>query len=231
MPHGLNDPWGIAVDPAGGKLYWCNRIAGKIQRSNLDGSGVEDLITDVLGPRAIALDVAGGTMYWIEFSAWTIHRSNLDGSADEVLVESADVQKFLGWMALDLQAGKMYWTDSDFFFFEAGGSIRRANLDGSAIEDVLVSGTIPDRIALDPGAGKIYWTDSLAKVIRRANLDGSMVEDLVEFLPGPKGIALDLRPPAGIPTLSEFGYMLLLVSLLASGWAVLARRARSMTHT
>ena len=37
-------PWGIALDVAGGKMYWTDAGSDKIQRANLDGSGVEDLI-------------------------------------------------------------------------------------------------------------------------------------------------------------------------------------------
>ena len=35
---GLSSPYGIAVDVAGGHIYWTVRFAGSIQRSNLDGS-------------------------------------------------------------------------------------------------------------------------------------------------------------------------------------------------
>ena len=39
----------------------------KIQRANLDGSNIEDLVTQgVKSPDGIALDVAGGKMYWTD---------------------------------------------------------------------------------------------------------------------------------------------------------------------
>ena len=48
---------------AGGKMYWTDEETGKIQRANLDGSGVEDLVASGLSnPFGIALDVAGGRM-------------------------------------------------------------------------------------------------------------------------------------------------------------------------
>ena len=58
-----------AVTPpgAGGvnRMYWTDVSTSKIQRSNLDGSGVEDLVTTgLVGPGGIALDVSGGKMYW-----------------------------------------------------------------------------------------------------------------------------------------------------------------------
>ena len=49
---------GIALDVAAGKMYWTNRGADKIQRANLDGSTVEDLLTEPGISGGIALDVA-----------------------------------------------------------------------------------------------------------------------------------------------------------------------------
>ncbi|MCZ6766059.1 MAG: hypothetical protein O7D32_03920 [bacterium] len=39
---GLDSPSGITLDVAAGKMYWTDIGTGKIQRANLDGSGVED---------------------------------------------------------------------------------------------------------------------------------------------------------------------------------------------
>ena len=48
-------PLDLALDPAGGKLYLANDSLHKIQRANLDGSGLEDLISDV-APFAVAIE-------------------------------------------------------------------------------------------------------------------------------------------------------------------------------
>src|SRR3954453_5499023 len=34
-----NKPWGVAADPAAGKIYWANYSGGKISWANLDGPG------------------------------------------------------------------------------------------------------------------------------------------------------------------------------------------------
>lgn len=82
---------------------------------------------------------------------------------------------------------KIYWTEA------GAGKIRRADLDGSNIQDLVTTGlTSPAGIALDLSAGKMYWADSGAGKIQRADLDGSNVEDLVSGLSKPYGIALDL---------------------------------------
>ena len=64
ITRGLDSPSGIALDIAGGKMYWTHTASnsapeaftkGKIQRANLDGSDVEDLITGLGKPDGIAL--------------------------------------------------------------------------------------------------------------------------------------------------------------------------------
>ena len=76
-------------------------------------------------------------------------------------------------------AGKMYWIDS------STDIIRRADLDGSNIDDLITSGlSNPSGIALDTAAGRMYWTDYDAAKIQRANLDGTAVEDPYQFRVG-----------------------------------------------
>ena len=53
---------------ASGKMYWTDLGTEKIQRANLDGSNVEDLVTTgVVRPAGIALDVAGGKCDLVKF--------------------------------------------------------------------------------------------------------------------------------------------------------------------
>ena len=103
----------VTVTAPGGRdanrMYWTDTNAGKIQRSNLDGSGVETLVsTGLEAPIGIALDVAGGKMYWTDPPADRIQRSNLDGSGVETLVTTG-LETPIG-IALDVAGGKMYWT-------------------------------------------------------------------------------------------------------------------------
>ena len=56
----------VALDVTAGKLYWTDPDTAKIQQANLDGSGVEDLLTGADGlvsPQGIAVDVAAGKLY------------------------------------------------------------------------------------------------------------------------------------------------------------------------
>ena len=81
----MRGPFGIALDVNSDKMYWTN--SDKIQRSNLDGTNVEDLVTTGLrDPVGIALDVGTKKMYWSDSEAGKVQRSNLDGTNVEDLV-------------------------------------------------------------------------------------------------------------------------------------------------
>jgi len=68
-------------------MYWTDAQTHKIQRANLDGNKVEDLVSTGLGaPWAIALDVAEGKMYWTDAGTNKIQRASLDGSGIEDLI-------------------------------------------------------------------------------------------------------------------------------------------------
>lgn len=52
------------------KMYWTDSVTDKIQRANLDGTGVTDLITTGLfNPYGIALDTSAATPVPFEFDA------------------------------------------------------------------------------------------------------------------------------------------------------------------
>ena len=185
-------PDGIALDIAGGKMYWTATAwapappLNKIQRANLDGTDVEDLLVNVGAGEGIAVDSVGRKMYWVNNSDDKIQRANLDGTNIEDLITTG-LDAPIG-ITLDVAGGKMYWTD------RGTDKIQRANLDGTNIEDLITTGLIaPINIALDLMDSKMYWTDWEADKIQRANLDGTNIEDLITTgLVGPDGIALHL---------------------------------------
>ena len=165
------------------QMYWTDIGTRKIQRANLDGSNIEDLVTvGLTTPTGIAVDVSDGKMYWANLDPHKIQRANLDGSNIEDLVTIGLVEP--EGIALDVGARKMYWSDMN--------RIRRANLDGTHVEDLVTQSIDTEDVALDIGARKMYWTDWGASKIQRANLDGTNVEDLVTGLIAPVNIELDI---------------------------------------
>ena len=101
---GVDNPRGLALDVAGGKMYWTDRNLGTIQRANLDGSDVEDLVTPATSGLAhsrrdgLALDVGAGKMYWTERAPGRVQRANLDGSEIEDVTEAGGAPTKSRWM-------------------------------------------------------------------------------------------------------------------------------------
>ena len=100
--------------PAPTTLYWTDARTRKIQRANLDGSQVEDVLAGMVLPTRLALDVAAGKLYWVDAGirgdagTGRIQRANLDGSQVEDVLTGLDDP---GSLALDVAAGKLYWVD------------------------------------------------------------------------------------------------------------------------
>ena len=160
----------VAAAQQGSRMYWTDLGTatgdGKIQRADLDGSNIQDLVTTGLTvPSGIALDVAGGKMYWTNAALppnSKIQRANLDGSTIEPLVDNlvTTVLTEPAGIALDVAGGKMYWTD------RGAAKIQRANLDGSNIEDLVTTGiTMPFGIALELGQPPVGGTTEPASLL------------------------------------------------------------------
>ena len=194
----LIDPNCIAIDTDASKVYWGNGHLKIFQRSNFDGSDIEDLTIEErvlpfdakmkqwIRPLNIALDLAAGKIYWTDAHGGKIQRANLDGSDAKALV--TDTRMAYG-LALDLSARQMYWTNT------LTGKIRRASLKGGRVKDLVTGLRYPSDIVLDRHSHKMYWVDidentEIGK-IQRANLDGSNVTDVLTGLDLPFDIALD----------------------------------------
>lgn len=210
---GLVAPSGLALDVSGGKMYWTDIQSGKIQRANLDGSVVEDLVTGLSEPFAIALNLRDDRMIWTDRFTGKIQSADLDGA------NQVDLATGLGEptaVALDLIAGKMYWAE------KAPPRIRRADLTGAGTEDLVTAGLkSPLSLALDRRMNRMYWTNSdmslaMPSRIQQADLNGSGVADVLTFPVGfhPVAITFDPQIELEIPTVSDWGLLVLALSLL-----------------
>lgn len=189
----LNKPYSLTIDTNANKIYWSNWHIDIIQRSNLDGTEIEDLtiqqrmIRDFkqwISPLNIALDIDEGMMYWTDGIRGKIGRANLDGTNIEYLF--TDIQMPYG-IALDLQARQIYWSNTQT------GTIHRASMNGENAE-VLVTGLVfPSDIDIDTHTKMLYWINKNPGKIQRSNLDGTNVTDVVTGLIFPIDVALDIR--------------------------------------
>ena len=187
----LASPRGVAVDVAGGKVYWTEE--GKIRRANLDGSNRQDVATGLGTPDGIFLqttpveilirEAQRPPMYWVNAGVGTLQ--SLTGSSVDRLLPN--VQNATS-VAVDMARGRVYWAEQTG---NNSGRIRRANLNGTNVQLVRDLTSAPRRLALDTANGRLYLTNSRGKV-QRMNLNGSSFQpDFVVNLDSPQGIAVD----------------------------------------
>jgi hypothetical protein len=147
---------GIALDVAGGKVYWTqkggdNAGVGTIRRANLEipkgqdpahRTDIETLFSGLPEPIDMDLDLTSRMMYWTDRGdpprGNTVNRAPMDpkkgfdpkARKDQEIL-TGDLKEAIG-IALDLKGGRMFFTD-------LGGTVYSANLNGSD-KKVLLSG-------------------------------------------------------------------------------------------
>jgi DNA-binding beta-propeller fold protein YncE len=191
-------------------------LAGQVVRADADGNNSKVIAKEFgFGPDGIAVDEAAGHVYWtnmgkVSVDDGSILRTDLDGSnlTTIVPVGGTFTPKQL---KIDHKHHKLYWSDRE------GMRIMRANMDGSQIETLVITGNgNVDRkdashwcvgIALDVDRGQVYWTqkggdNANQGTIKRASMEipsgqnatnRSDIEVLFANLPEPIDLDLDLK--------------------------------------
>jgi len=186
-------PDGIAVDVAGGHLFWTTMGVpadndGSLRRSELDGSKITTIVATGMTytPKQLKLDQVAQKLYWADREGMRIQRAATDGSELETLVTVAtgdtarkDAGNWCVGLALDLIHGFVYWTQKGPDNGQVG-SIRRAHLQIPNAEtaatrtdvEVLIDGLPePVDLDLDVAGGEMYWSDRGDDTINRAAIE------------------------------------------------------------
>jgi sugar lactone lactonase YvrE len=233
--EGRKLPDGLAVDVAAGHLYWTNMgnpkaNDGSIFRSDLDGRNMTTVIAPgaTFTPKQLQIDKPNGKLYWSDREGMRVMRANLDGSRIETLVDTsqgdprpgAEPAKWCVGVAVDVDAGKLYWTQKGGD--NAGqGRILRADLDiptgqtpTNRADIELLYDKLPEPIDLDLDleSGLLYWTDRgdppRGNTVNRAPLEaprGRRPPPEIVFSNLMEGIGLALDPKHGRMFITDFG--------------------------
>jgi Low-density lipoprotein receptor repeat class B len=119
-----------------------------------------------------------GRLFVLDLSGGRVFSMNPDGSDSRTLVTGC---RLPDGIAVDLEAGHLYWTDMGVPN-RNDGKIERADLDGGNRKTIIPEGATftPKQIHLDRKNRKLYWCDREGMRVMRSNLDGSRIETLVE---------------------------------------------------
>ena len=180
---------GIAVDAAGGKIYWIEKIddrSGRIRAANLDGTNVRLVSALTSAPIGIAVDVSNKRLYIT--NGWgKVQRFDVDGrnfQPDMITGLSAPQG-----IAVDAAGGRIYWTEQTS---RTTGKLQSADLNGANVRVVLGEfAGLANGIAVDSASGKLYMANARGQV-QRLNLDGSGFQsNFISNLVSPEAVAVD----------------------------------------
>ena len=224
--EGKRLPDGIVVDSGAGHLYWTNMgnpsaNDGFIERADFDGKNVTHIVPpgSTFTPKQLQLDEKNRKLYWCDREGMRVMRANLDGSNIETLVDTSegdsrpgkDIRKWCVGIALDVEAGKVYWTQKgpdnagDGRIFRANLEIPRGQTAANRKDIELLYEDLPEPIdlELDLVNRTIYWTDRgdppRGNTVNRAPMDPAQgngkkePEIIFDHLMEGIGIALDRK--------------------------------------
>jgi sugar lactone lactonase YvrE len=136
------------------------------------------------------------TIYWLDINGNRVMRSQNFDAGTAIVARTGTAPD---GVAVDVPGGKLYWTNMGSLLGTGGGSLQRANLDGTMVETIVMPGVAqtPKQMQVDLVNKHAYWCDREGAKVWRSGLDGSMPTAIVsehgfrELV----GVALDI--PAG----------------------------------
>src|SRR6202795_2719126 len=234
VSEGRRLPDGIVVDVAAGHIYWTNMGSpsandGSIERADIDGTNLTNIIPPggTFTPKQLQLDKKNRKLYWSDREGLRVMRSNLDGLKIETLVDTSqgdsrpgrDARKWCVGIALDMERGKIYWTQKgsdnggEGRIFRANLEIPKGQTPANRRDIELLFDNLPEPIDLDldPGNRMMYWTDRgdapRGNTVNRAPMDagpGDRKEPEIVFAHLMEGIGLSLDLKGGRMFLTDF---------------------------
>lgn len=119
-------------------------------------------------------DADGLQVYYLEFSAFgngAVHRVSANGGSSTRLATTGVAPDGI---SVDEDGGKIYWSNMGSGLGTGGGTLQKANLNGSGVQTLVGTGQgtqTPKQIQIDEKARYVYWCDREGASLFRASMD------------------------------------------------------------
>ena len=213
--EGRKLPDGLAVDVAAGHIYWTNMgnpkaNDGSILRSDLDGRKMTTIVPPggTFTPKQLQIEKSTTKLYWCDREGMRVMRASLDGSNIETRVDTSggdhrpgpDARKWCVGIAVDIDRGKVYWTQKGGT--KAGqGRICRANIE-RVTTDRSTGAIIPNRVMIE------WPAQSVSMKLMLSSIEVNTID---------KPVAARLFQPTGLEAYDSFDLARNVVDTPASG--------------
>ncbi|XP_019641225.1 PREDICTED: low-density lipoprotein receptor-related protein 6-like, partial [Branchiostoma belcheri] len=142
----INYVVGLALDHAGGDIYWTDYDENTISVAKMNGSSTRTLA--VSRPYDLVLDPKNGLMYWADRGNDRIDRAAMDGSNPTTIITGLSSTRAV---TIDYREDRLYYSD--------GTRMYSSDLLGNDIQQLLYeSGKTVRGIAVDENY--VYWSSS-----------------------------------------------------------------------
>uniref|UniRef100_A0A7N8XVY7 Low-density lipoprotein receptor-related protein 2 n=1 Tax=Mastacembelus armatus TaxID=205130 RepID=A0A7N8XVY7_9TELE len=128
-PEGVGEPFGIALDPARGKLFWTDKgsdsgVPAKVGSADMDGGNLKNLYTgNMANIGVIAADISARKLYWGVAGSGVIESGTMDGISRVRVVSGLSHP----W-GLTIYQNYLYYTDLDYEVIERVEKDNGANM-------------------------------------------------------------------------------------------------------
>ena len=116
-----------------------------------------------------------GRLFVLDLSGGRVLSMKTDGSNKQVLAAGC---RHPDGVAIDAEAGHIYWTNMGVFNLD-DGSIERADLDGQNRTTIVPEGGTftPKQMTIETNTGKLYWCDREGMRVMRPPAGATLLTD------------------------------------------------------
>lgn len=185
-------PVAAGARPSNAKRYWADTPGQSIRRSNLDGTGIEDVVSGLADPYGLSLDPATGVLLWTSSGHESVEAWDPAGGPAPVL-ETEFEEPYA--IVHEIEGGLLAYAVVD------GQVVRITQAGNQETEQLQVlmaspgsAGDPPHGLSLDATHGVLYVGDYNGMMTHRVRLSDGSVETLVfvdETFTGDGGTVLD----------------------------------------